>query len=135
MLKSNLTLKVWARYIHEYIWHECTVESGNSKLGFVKNFFLMRDFYYSETLLDFLLYDNTDFMFTYRAHYKNCWFAGKNMVDVYFERLKLNWFNQSEPTCCHKDTQNWKQQPSKMHGVLKKETIFLKYRQKKSMAS
>jgi hypothetical protein len=48
-----------------------TVESGNSKLGFVTNYFflLMRDFYYSETFLDFLLFNNLDFMLTHRAHY------------------------------------------------------------------
>ena len=36
-------------------FEKITVESGNSKFGFVTNFYLlMRYFYYSETLLDFL---------------------------------------------------------------------------------
>jgi hypothetical protein len=39
-------------------------------IGFCHQLFLlMRDFYYSETLLDFLPYNNTDFMFTYQACY------------------------------------------------------------------
>ena len=64
-------------------WVQATVESGNSKLGFVTNFFLlMRDFYYLETLLDFLPYNNTNFMFTYQARYHKGWFTEKSMVDA-----------------------------------------------------
>ena len=79
----------------------------------------MRDFYYSETLLDFLPHNITDFMFTYQVRYQSFDLQERPWLMFNHERLKFNWLKQSEPTYCRKDPQNPKQQLTKMHGVLK----------------